>query len=75
MTAQLEELTSTYNQLCENSTQQVQQLEQTLAKEEKRKVVWEMEFQMVIRDMEDREHKCKCFELTANERLLNMLCS
>ncbi|KAL2080392.1 hypothetical protein ACEWY4_024185 [Coilia grayii] len=37
VTAQLEELTSTYNQLCENSTQQVQQLEQTLAKEEKRK--------------------------------------
>ncbi|XP_062386268.1 microtubule-actin cross-linking factor 1 isoform X13 [Sardina pilchardus] len=37
--AQLEELTSTYSQLCDSSAQQVQQLEQTLAKEEQRKVV------------------------------------
>ncbi|XP_062386258.1 microtubule-actin cross-linking factor 1 isoform X4 [Sardina pilchardus] len=35
--AQLEELTSTYSQLCDSSAQQVQQLEQTLAKEEQRK--------------------------------------
>ncbi|XP_076157599.1 microtubule-actin cross-linking factor 1 isoform X8 [Alosa pseudoharengus] len=35
--AQLEELTSTYNQLCDSSAQQVQQLEETLAKEEQRK--------------------------------------
>ncbi|XP_028278050.1 microtubule-actin cross-linking factor 1 isoform X18 [Parambassis ranga] len=37
--AQLDELTSTYNQLCDSSTQQLQQLEQQLAKEEERKVV------------------------------------
>nr|XP_043908241.1 microtubule-actin cross-linking factor 1 isoform X15 [Solea senegalensis] len=37
--AQLEELTSTYNQMCDSSTQQLQQLEQQLAKEEERKVV------------------------------------
>uniref|UniRef100_A0A3Q3VYD6 Uncharacterized protein n=1 Tax=Mola mola TaxID=94237 RepID=A0A3Q3VYD6_MOLML len=36
--AQLEELTATYNQLCDSSTQQLQQLEQQLAKEEERKV-------------------------------------
>ncbi|XP_028277958.1 microtubule-actin cross-linking factor 1 isoform X5 [Parambassis ranga] len=35
--AQLDELTSTYNQLCDSSTQQLQQLEQQLAKEEERK--------------------------------------
>ncbi|KAM7373560.1 hypothetical protein PAMP_008402 [Pampus punctatissimus] len=37
--AQLDELKATYNQLCESSTQQLQQLEQQLAKEEERKVV------------------------------------
>ncbi|KAM6973819.1 microtubule-actin cross-linking factor 1 [Tautogolabrus adspersus] len=37
--AQLDELTDTYNQLCDSSTQQLQQLEQQLAKEEERKVV------------------------------------
>ncbi|XP_038580127.1 microtubule-actin cross-linking factor 1 isoform X13 [Micropterus salmoides] len=37
--AQLEELKATYNQLCDSSTQQLQQLEQQLAKEEERKVV------------------------------------
>ncbi|TDH03803.1 hypothetical protein EPR50_G00145770 [Perca flavescens] len=37
--AQLGELTATYNQLCDSSTQQLQQLEQQLAKEEERKVV------------------------------------
>ncbi|XP_034560537.1 microtubule-actin cross-linking factor 1 [Notolabrus celidotus] len=37
--AQLDELTATYNQLCDSSTQQLQQLEQRLAKEEERKVV------------------------------------
>uniref|UniRef100_A0A3Q2P4T9 Microtubule actin crosslinking factor 1 n=1 Tax=Fundulus heteroclitus TaxID=8078 RepID=A0A3Q2P4T9_FUNHE len=36
--AQLDELTATYNQLRESSTQQLQQLEQQLAKEEERKV-------------------------------------
>lgn len=36
--AQLDELTATYSQLCESSTQQLQQLEQQLAKEEERKV-------------------------------------
>lgn len=42
--AQLDELTATYNQLCDSSTQQLQQLEQQLAKEEERKVDWlEME--------------------------------
>ncbi|XP_038580116.1 microtubule-actin cross-linking factor 1 isoform X3 [Micropterus salmoides] len=35
--AQLEELKATYNQLCDSSTQQLQQLEQQLAKEEERK--------------------------------------
>ncbi|XP_034747891.1 microtubule-actin cross-linking factor 1 isoform X17 [Etheostoma cragini] len=35
--AQLGELTATYNQLCDSSTQQLQQLEQQLAKEEERK--------------------------------------
>ncbi|XP_070841133.1 microtubule-actin cross-linking factor 1, isoforms 1/2/3/4/5 isoform X12 [Chaetodon trifascialis] len=35
--AQLDELTATYNQLCNSSTQQLQQLEQQLAKEEERK--------------------------------------
>ncbi|XP_022599786.1 microtubule-actin cross-linking factor 1-like [Seriola dumerili] len=35
--AQLDELTSTYNQMCDSSTQQLQQLEQQLAKEEERK--------------------------------------
>ncbi|XP_070777395.1 microtubule-actin cross-linking factor 1, isoforms 1/2/3/4/5 [Enoplosus armatus] len=35
--AQLDELTGTYNQLCDSSTQQLQQLEQQLAKEEERK--------------------------------------
>uniref|UniRef100_A0A3B4YM64 Microtubule actin crosslinking factor 1 n=1 Tax=Seriola lalandi dorsalis TaxID=1841481 RepID=A0A3B4YM64_SERLL len=38
--AQLDELTSTYNQMCDSSTQQLQQLEQQLAKEEERKVYW-----------------------------------
>uniref|UniRef100_A0A1A8EJA6 Microtubule-actin crosslinking factor 1 n=2 Tax=Nothobranchius korthausae TaxID=1143690 RepID=A0A1A8EJA6_9TELE len=37
--AQLEELTSAYKHLCDSSTQQLQQLEQQLAKEEERKVV------------------------------------
>uniref|UniRef100_A0AAZ1Y085 Microtubule actin crosslinking factor 1 n=1 Tax=Oreochromis aureus TaxID=47969 RepID=A0AAZ1Y085_OREAU len=37
--AQLDELKTTYNQLCDSSTQQLQQLEQQLAKEEERKVV------------------------------------
>ncbi|XP_030267182.1 microtubule-actin cross-linking factor 1 isoform X20 [Sparus aurata] len=37
--AQLDELTATYNQLCDSSTQQLQQLEQQMAKEEERKVV------------------------------------
>ncbi|XP_060914959.1 microtubule-actin cross-linking factor 1 isoform X2 [Labrus mixtus] len=37
--AQQDELTATYNQLCDSSTQQLQQLEQQLAKEEERKVV------------------------------------
>uniref|UniRef100_A0A673B663 Microtubule actin crosslinking factor 1 n=1 Tax=Sphaeramia orbicularis TaxID=375764 RepID=A0A673B663_9TELE len=36
--AQLDELKATYNQLCDSSTQQLQQLEQQLAKEEERKV-------------------------------------
>lgn len=36
--AQLDELTATYNQLCDCSTQQLQQLEQQLAKDEERKV-------------------------------------
>lgn len=40
MEAQLDELTATYNQLCDSSTQQLQQLEQQLAKEEERKVDW-----------------------------------
>uniref|UniRef100_A0A7N6BC15 Microtubule actin crosslinking factor 1 n=1 Tax=Anabas testudineus TaxID=64144 RepID=A0A7N6BC15_ANATE len=35
--AQLDELTATYNELCDSSTQQLQQLEQQLAKEEERK--------------------------------------
>lgn len=39
--AQLDELTATYNQLCESSTQQLQQLEQQLAKEEERKVYFQ----------------------------------
>lgn len=38
--AQLDELTATYNQLCDSSNQQLQQLEQQLAKEEERKVYW-----------------------------------
>lgn len=38
MEAQLDELKTTYNQLCDSSTQQLQQLEQQLAKEEERKV-------------------------------------
>lgn len=36
--AQLDELTATYNQLCDSSTQQLQQLEQQLASEEEKKV-------------------------------------
>lgn len=36
--AQLDELKATYSQLCDRSTQQLQQLEQQLAKEEERKV-------------------------------------
>lgn len=36
--AQLDELTATYNQLCDSSTQQLQQLEQQLAIEEEKKV-------------------------------------
>ncbi|CAB1420218.1 unnamed protein product [Pleuronectes platessa] len=36
--AQLDQLRSTYNQMCDSSTQQLQQLEQQLAKEEERKV-------------------------------------
>ncbi|XP_071357170.1 microtubule-actin cross-linking factor 1, isoforms 1/2/3/4/5 isoform X19 [Trachinotus anak] len=35
--SQLDELKSTYNQMCDSSTQQLQQLEQQLAKEEERK--------------------------------------
>ncbi|XP_077362474.1 microtubule-actin cross-linking factor 1 isoform X17 [Festucalex cinctus] len=37
--AQLDQLTSTYRNVCESSTQQMQQLEQQLAREEERKVV------------------------------------
>ncbi|XP_056890629.1 microtubule-actin cross-linking factor 1 isoform X17 [Takifugu flavidus] len=37
--AQLDELTATYSQLCDTSTQQLQQLEQQLASEEEKKVV------------------------------------
>uniref|UniRef100_A0A3B5MDW0 Uncharacterized protein n=1 Tax=Xiphophorus couchianus TaxID=32473 RepID=A0A3B5MDW0_9TELE len=37
--AQLDDLTATYNQLLDSSTQQLQQLEQQLAREEERKVV------------------------------------
>lgn len=36
--AQLNELTATYNQLCDSATQQLQQLEQQLASEEEKKV-------------------------------------
>lgn len=36
--AQLDELTATYNHLCDSSTQQLQQLEQQLASEEEKKV-------------------------------------
>uniref|UniRef100_A0A671XCI9 Microtubule actin crosslinking factor 1 n=1 Tax=Sparus aurata TaxID=8175 RepID=A0A671XCI9_SPAAU len=39
--AQLDELTATYNQLCDSSTQQLQQLEQQMAKEEERKIALE----------------------------------
>uniref|UniRef100_A0A665WW59 Microtubule actin crosslinking factor 1 n=1 Tax=Echeneis naucrates TaxID=173247 RepID=A0A665WW59_ECHNA len=42
--AQLDELTSTYNQMCDSSTQQLQQLEQQLAREEERKVYWLVEW-------------------------------
>lgn len=38
MEAQLDELTAAYNQLLDSSAQQLQQLEQQLAKEEERKV-------------------------------------
>lgn len=38
MEAQLDELTATYNELCDSSTQQLQQLEQQLAKAEESKV-------------------------------------
>ncbi|CAL8297896.1 unnamed protein product [Lota lota] len=37
--AQLEELTSTYSQLCDSSSQQLQKIEHQLAKEEEKKVV------------------------------------
>lgn len=40
MEAQLDDLKTTYSQLCDSSTQQLQQLEQQLAKEEERKVDW-----------------------------------
>ncbi|MCJ8746251.1 hypothetical protein PDJAM_G00139640 [Pangasius djambal] len=39
VTSQLDELKSTYSQLCDRSVAQLQQLEEQLAKEEKRKVV------------------------------------
>ncbi|XP_072532164.1 microtubule-actin cross-linking factor 1 isoform X11 [Salminus brasiliensis] len=39
VTSQLDELTATYSQLCDRSAVQLQQLEEQLAKEEKRKVV------------------------------------
>uniref|UniRef100_A0A3B1JHF0 Microtubule actin crosslinking factor 1 n=1 Tax=Astyanax mexicanus TaxID=7994 RepID=A0A3B1JHF0_ASTMX len=39
VTSQLDELTATYSQLCDSSAVQLQQLEEQLAKEEKRKVV------------------------------------
>ncbi|XP_062870373.1 microtubule-actin cross-linking factor 1 isoform X9 [Trichomycterus rosablanca] len=39
VTSHLDELSASYNQLCESSTAQLQQLEEQLAKEEKRKVV------------------------------------
>ncbi len=48
--AQLEELKATYNQLCDSSTQQLQQLEQQLAKEEERKVAWLEEFAELQRE-------------------------
>lgn len=37
--AQLDELKATYTQLCDSSNQQLQQLQQQLAKEEERKVI------------------------------------
>ncbi|XP_055368989.1 microtubule-actin cross-linking factor 1 isoform X23 [Betta splendens] len=43
--AQLDELTATYNQLCDSSTQQLQQLEQQLAKAEETKVVQQQKAQ------------------------------
>lgn len=42
VTSQLDELTDTYNQLCQSSSAQLQQLEEQLAREEERKVEsWE----------------------------------
>lgn len=38
MVSQLDELTATYTQLCDSSAEQLQQLEEQQAKEEKRKV-------------------------------------
>ncbi|XP_026203095.1 microtubule-actin cross-linking factor 1, isoforms 1/2/3/5-like [Anabas testudineus] len=47
--AQLDELTATYNELCDSSTQQLQQLEQQLAKEEERKdPVVSLEAQLIM---------------------------
>uniref|UniRef100_A0A3Q3L7B8 Microtubule actin crosslinking factor 1 n=1 Tax=Labrus bergylta TaxID=56723 RepID=A0A3Q3L7B8_9LABR len=48
--AQQDELTATYNQLCDSSTQQLQQLEQQLAKEEERKVDWWKEWAEMERE-------------------------
>ncbi|XP_066529620.1 microtubule-actin cross-linking factor 1 isoform X2 [Hoplias malabaricus] len=46
VTSQLNELTATYNQLCDSSSAKLQQLEEQLAKEEKQKVV--------------QQHKAEC---------------
>uniref|UniRef100_W5K6X2 Microtubule actin crosslinking factor 1 n=1 Tax=Astyanax mexicanus TaxID=7994 RepID=W5K6X2_ASTMX len=49
VTSQLDELTATYSQLCDSSAVQLQQLEEQLAKEEKRKVELEVEINSVER--------------------------
>lgn len=63
MEAQLEELTATYNQLLDSSTQQLQQLEQQLAQEEERKVagleneagrIYDETFDYFRRDLRER---------------------
>ncbi len=76
MVSQLDELTATYTQLCDSSAAQLQQLEEQLAKEEKRKV--ELEGQEKVNSdssvqlcQSELQQQKACLEMLLNYIALN----